>query len=226
MTIDDRLFAPAAVRPASLRASSHGSLSNRSRLHFRVLGTWLALAFATALTACGGPPPVDMPQIGFSGPPVLQLEAETPAEVVVDYRAPLTSPHIEHLYRIAPGQIARDWLRSRVALSGNGGEVRLTIHDASVIEKTVEGHGGLFGGGKMHRLVARLDVTLDYLAPDQAAASARATTEVVRDLKNGASERETEIAYFELLKELATAFDVEMKARITDAFRPVLHRPA
>ena len=96
-------------------------------------------------------------------------------------------------------------------------------------EDVVDARGALFGAfgkSKNRRLVGIIDATLDYVGPGGSAASVRATTRVERVLGGGASDRTREIEYFTLLEELARAFDVEMKLRIEEAFRPVFRQAA
>ncbi len=184
------------------------------------------LTMAVWLGGCAGPEIAEVPEIAFPGGPVVRLEAERPASLEDDYRPPLRAPHVEHLYRIAPAQIARTWLRERVALSGSGGTVRMTIHDASVVEEKLANGGGVLGffrNDPDRRLTARLDVTLTYVGWAGSAGSSRAVAEVSRTLMENADEAEVEAAYFQMMKRLSEAFDAEMRKRIDETYQRVLN---
>ncbi len=179
------------------------------------------LVLVAALGACGGPKRAEPPRIAFEDGPLLRLEAQRPVNVVELYRAPLSRPHVEHEFAIVPAQIANAWVRDRLALSGTGGEVKVTIHDASVIEEPVPVSTGLFAWLRddvNRRLTGKLDVQIDFIGVAGEAGSARAEVSATRSLREGDKPEKVQAIYFQMIRDLADGFDSEMARQIDRAF--------
>lgn len=177
-----------------------------------------------AVAACAGPGALAPPQIAFPNEALIRLEAEEPVEIVEQYRAPLRRPHVEHEFALVPAQIVETWAQERLDLSGNGGDARLTILDASVTLEPVPVRGGgfwPFRNAVNRRLIARLDVQFDYVGAAGRGASTRAAVELSRPVHEKTKGRDLEAVYFELMTDLAKAFDERMADRIRRAFQAV-----
>ncbi len=191
-----------------------------------VLSVMLIVA-ALAVTGCTPPPRMEPPRIAFSGPALLRLEAERPVAFVEAYRAPLTRPNVEHEYAIVPAQIVQAWARDRLELSGNGGNLRITIVDASVVQEIVPkavGVMGFFRKETDRRLNGRLEVQLDYVGVN--GGSVRAVVEMSRGIMEGTHPNEVERKYYDLMQDMAKAFDGEMTRQIQSGFGRVTRGPA
>ncbi len=175
-----------------------------------------------ALSACASRDRAEPPLLGFANGPIVRLEAERPVTVADDYRAPLQRPNVEHEYGVVPAQIANAWVRDRIALSGTGGAVKLTILDASVVLEPVPVSGGLFGLFRNEidrRLTGTLAVQLDYVGVAGRAASARASVTVTRTIREKADADEVEAIYFDMIRVMADGFDETMTQKIRQSFQ-------
>ncbi len=191
---------------------------------------FLFVLLLVPLAACATRPDrTPVPTIAFGSGELLTLEAETPVEIVEIYRAPLSRPNVEHEYGVVPAQIARAWVRDRVKLSGNGGAVRLTIHDASVVLETLPvktGVKGLFRDEVDRRLTGTLEVQFDFVGAGGASASTWAKVSLTRSVLESAHPNEVEAIYFDLIQEMARGFDEEMARQVRETFVTVTQGPA
>ncbi|MGF1457016.1 MAG: hypothetical protein ACFB6R_16745 [Alphaproteobacteria bacterium] len=179
------------------------------------------LLLCLVLGACTTAERAEPPLIRFSQGPIVRLEAERPVAVVDRYRAPLQAPHVEHEYRVVPAQIANAWIRDRIALSGTGGAVKLTIFDAGVVMEALPVSRGVFGWFRNEvdrRLTGTLEVQLDFVGVAGRAASTRATVSVTRGIRENADPEDVEGIYFDMIEALARGFDEEMSRQVREAF--------
>jgi len=186
---------------------------------FRMLSLVLV---ALLPAACASVPTPEVPDLAYTDQTPIALSADRRIEIVEEYRPPLSKPHVEHEFRVVPAQIARAWARDRLALSGSGGDVKLTIIDAGVVEEKLEGGGigGFLFGAPDRKLTATLRARLDYVGV-RGAASATATATVSREIPEGASLNEVEAIYFDMLRALKTEFDRALSEQVELRFRPV-----
>lgn len=193
------------------------------------LGRLASVLCVLVLSACASPELPEMPTISFDDTERFDLEARRNIEVVEMYRPPLSRPNVEHLYRLAPSQIARAWVRDRLRLSGSGGQVKVTIVDASVVEQQLPERTGFmsfFTDDPDRKLVARLEVRIDYEGDNGKVASASAVATAARTIMEGASINEAEEIYFKMLQDLARELDRTLSAQIYQHFTPIYRRPA
>ncbi len=187
------------------------------------------LSVAIGLSACGTTPPADVPVLSFKDGNAIRLNARPGIEIVDLYRPPLRPPHVEHQFSIVPSQIARIWVRDRLELAGGAGTVKLTIRDGAVTETAVPVKGGLFGMFRRdvaRRLTGRLEVQLDFAGVGSAGASTTAIVEATREILEDAERAEVEAVYYEMIRDLADAFDRELTRQIDETFGQVFRGAA
>ena len=125
-----------------------------------------AVAGIAALLAAGcaeTPPSKDFPPTTFSQYGPIKLDAAT-VEVVDQYTASSTPPHVELLFPTPPGEAVHSWTTDRLQPAGNQGSVKVVIKDASVVVTQLPptpGITGLFTIDQAQRYDGRLDVRVD-----------------------------------------------------------------
>jgi len=134
------------------------------------------------------------------------------------YKAPLAVPNVDHLFPIAPADALRRWVSGRVKSGSGGGDVRLVIVDASVIESKLaqaKGLTGAFTKEQSERYEARIEAVLEVrdsggTRQGFAQVSVKRSTTVRED----ANINERELAWFQLTEALMNDFDAQMEKNI------------
>lgn len=175
----------------------------------------LALLAPLALTACQVPSSINRnPVVTFQNVAPLQFDAAQ-VEFVDLYRPPLAPPNVEHLLQQTPASAARDWARARIAAVGPTGTVRVTVHDASIVEvklPTRRGVAGLFYNEQEIRYDAALEVSIEYVG--RAIGAGQARTRVIRTqtVPETLTVNERSQVFYTLLKGLTDDLDRELTA--------------
>lgn len=175
----------------------------------------LLLAAPVALAACQVPSSINQnPVVTFQNVSPLQFDAAQ-VEFVDAYPPPLTAPNVEHLLQQTPATAARDWARARIAAVGPTGTVRVTVHDASIVEvklPTRQGVAGLFYNEQEIRYDAALEVSIEYVG--RAIVAVQARTRVIRTqtVPETLTVNERSQVFYTLLKGLTDDLDRELTA--------------
>ncbi len=176
----------------------------------------LLLAAPLALAACQVPSSINRnPVVTFQNVSALRFDAAQ-VEFVDAYRPPLAAPNVEHLLQQTPAAAARDWARARVAAVGPTGTVRVTVHDASIVEvklPTRRGIAGLFYNEQEVRYYAALEVSIEYVG-GRAIGAGQARTRVIRTetVPETLTVNERSEVFYTLLKGLTDGLDLELPA--------------
>lgn len=141
-------------------------------------------------------------------------------EIVSEYRAPGTPPHVEHAMPDPPADAARRWARDRISGVGAADRGRFVVTDASVTEtrlKTNEGLVGMFTTEQGSRFDGRLAVRFDIVEMSGKIAG-RAEAEATRSvtLAENATLNERDKVLFELTEALMTDLNRSLEQAIRD----------
>ncbi len=85
-------------------------------------------------------------------------------DIVNEYRPPLRSPNVEHLFPMSPGRAAVRWAKDRLRPVGNVRKASFIVRHASVIETQLsleEGVRGAITTEQAHRYEARLSIIIE-----------------------------------------------------------------
>ncbi len=194
--------------------------TRRLFLERATIGVGLLLA-GGALVGCTDPPtgPV-FPRLGFSHRPPFLFRAGRVEEVRSEFSRTNAPPNVEHLMPLAPDRAAGQWAADRLQANGEGdAAVRFTVHEASVVEKTLRverGVGGLVKDEQAVSYYAQLEASVDLVDALTGVVLGSATAKVWRGqtLPESATANERDSLWFDLVEALMTAFDKTMSARI------------
>lgn len=191
------------------------------RLARRSLLIALPAAALVAASGCNSPEPsrARFADMTFEHRRDLRLEVFE-IEVRNEYRAPLSSPNVEHLFPITPEAAMRRWARDRLEATGTPGRrARFIIKDAKVIEEKLSRTGGIrgmFTRDQTERYTITLEAALEVIGSRGMLAEGFATARAVRARTVGESitVSQREHAWYELLEEAMRDLDVELERRI------------
>jgi hypothetical protein len=128
----------------------------------------------------------------------------------------MRAPNVEQEMPMPPARAARQWAFDRLQATGeNPYTLLMTIHDASVTEKSLgvqKGIEGAFNTEQAERYDANLDATVELIDPDSRVTLAQASAKVWRyvTLAEDASVNDREKAWFTLVEQLMDDFNARM----------------
>lgn len=171
--------------------------------------------FTAGLAACESDVRVQkLPELTFTHLGGLKLNVAR-LETTSKYKAPLKRPNVEHLFHAKPTNALKRWAKDTLAMAGQTGLARFTVHEASVIEEKLNmdsSISGLFTKQQSERYTAKVEATLeiyDALGKRRGYASANAVRSTT--IREDATLNERDKAWFTLVEELMNVFDLEMK---------------
>ena len=163
----------------------------------RVKNFLLSSAAVLVLAACQTAPPVtETPDLSFTNLPVINLNVAR-IEVVDNYRPSLNPPHVDHLFRQPPVQVAKQMIDRQLVANGSNGTLRITIDDASVIRRDLpvtEGIEGTFQNEPAEEYKARVALKFELL-DESATGNASVTSDRTKTLMEDASPADRDMAY-------------------------------
>jgi hypothetical protein len=182
----------------------------------------LAFALGGVLAACHTPPPrPTYPDIRFTGETPIRL-AVGAVDVRSDYKPTFQSPHVDHLFPVAPARAAENWAHDRLQAGGGAARARFTILDASVIETELpkkEGISAAFTKEASERYDATLAAKLE-IVDERGLALRTVTAKVTRSqsVLEGITPNERDQSWYDMTKALAADFDQQMAAQVSANF--------
>lgn len=202
---------------------NHNGCSRRAVLRGTAAVTGVLALTGGGLAGCTEPPPRPrFPRLGFSHLPPFLFRARRVEEVRSEYSRPNALPHVEHMMPLAPDRAVGQWAHDRLQANGDGdAAVRFTIHEASVVEKTLRierGVGGLVKDEQAVNYYAQLEASVELVDALTGVALGSATAKVWRSqtMPESATANERDVLWFDLVEALITAFDKTMSARIRE----------
>lgn len=180
------------------------------------------LLFCAALSLSGcamSPPAWDWPDLTFEQVRPLSIDVAK-IEVFNDFRPSGQPPHIEHLFKLAPGETARDLLGKQLRAAGLNDILRVTVEDASVFSAEGPAQGKLFGflpREETERWRAVMSVRfelVDEKAPDIVRARARITARRDKTIVSSASPAERDRVFFQMTENLSNDLAKNLKAAV------------
>lgn len=185
--------------------------------NIRILTSTMALALAATIAACAATTePPKYPEIRFQDKPPIALTVET-VELIDEYAPPLKLPNVEHEFPISPAEVASSWARDRLSAAGGSATARVSILEASVIEReleTTKGVAGLVKDEQAQQYDATLNVRIEVMADDGARAFTSVKIERSRTVPESVTLNEREQIYYEMSKALGQDLDREMEKAI------------
>lgn len=177
---------------------------------------------ALLLTGCTkpAPPGAQFAEITFQQYPRFNF-AVGRIEIVREYMAPATPPHVDHLSPVPPLQMAERWARDRLAATGGPGELRYVIKRASVIESQLPrttGIRGAFTNDQTQRYEAVVEVEIE-IRNERGYRDGIATgrAERRRSVAEDISLAERERVWFAMTEELGRDLNLELERGIQGA---------
>jgi hypothetical protein len=184
------------------------------RLKFLVL----TLLLPVALGACETPAPEQkLPGIGFTHLEALRLNVAD-IEVVSEFKAPLRSPNVDHLFPTTPEAALRQWAADRLQPAGKGDTARFRIIDASAIETRLKrdtGLKGTFTKEQSERYEVGVEGSVEILDSRgfrRGFASARASR--TRTVPEDITLNDREKVWFEMTEAVMNDFNAELERNI------------
>ncbi len=167
------------------------------------------LAFTLmALNACVMSPPTGgVPDMTFAQVQPIMVNAQR-LEIVDGYQSPMQAPNVEHLFKIPPASAARALVQKQVMAQGGENILRVTIENASVVERVLPVAGGF--QGMLTREPARqydgkFAIRFEMVspsAPDIVKAHARVTATRTTGVGENASPADRDRAFFTLTEKM------------------------
>ena len=179
-----------------------------------------AAAALPFLAACAEPPrPPEFPPISFAPRGTFRFAAQR-VEVAFEYQAPLSPPHVEHLFARTPEATLRLWAAERLAASGGGDRfVRFVVTDARVTETELprtQGIRGTFTSEPAQRYDARIECAVEIRQQRgnfrDGIASATATRQ--RSVLENISLNDRERVWYEMVRDMMRDVDAELHRQI------------
>jgi hypothetical protein len=178
----------------------------------------LAVAVALLLAGCAMTPSAQtLPELTYGHLRPINLGVWT-LEIVSDYSPTMAPPNVEHRMQTSPDKALRRWVTDRLILAGGVDYARLTILDASVVEKRLNTEGGLKGmfiNEQSERYQANLRVKLEIFGPG-GASRGFATADAARSITiaEDVSLNQREQVWFNLIEALMNDFNAEFEKNI------------
>lgn len=183
-------------------------------------GKILAAAAALLLAGCAMTPPAQiLPELTYVHLRPINLAVWT-LEIVSDYSPTMASPNVEQRMPTSPDKALRRWATDRLVIAGGADYARLTILDASVVEKrlqTESGLKGMFINQQSERYQANLEVKLEIFGAGGAPrgfATAEATRSIT--IAEDASLNQRKQVWFNLIEALMNDFNKEFENNIRE----------
>lgn len=170
------------------------------------------------LAGCASTPPGQtLPELTYGHLPPINLAAWT-LEIVSESSSATASGSVDARMPTSPEKALRRWATDRLSLSGGKDYARLTIIDASVVEKRLQIKGGLkgmFTNQQSERYQANLKVKLEMFGSDGALRSF-ATAEASRSITiaEDTSLNQREQVWLNLVEGLMNDFNKEFETNI------------
>jgi len=179
---------------------------------------FVLLSMIFTLAGCETPiPRRDFPEMTFTHLPPISLDVAR-IDVVQLFDPPLKPPHVEHEMPLQPHMAVSRWVSDRLKPTGSGGQAKVTIRDASVIEERLKSVGGIRGAfttEQSERYVGKIEVEIEAVGgKGLRAASAVARTQRSRTIAEDATLRQRESFWFEMTERMMRDFDRTFEAQI------------
>jgi hypothetical protein len=183
----------------------------------------LVAVVVLGLSACASanPPVNQLPPLTFADKPPFVLNVAR-IEIVSQYVAPSTAPHIELGLPVTPENAIRRWVQDRIQPRGTAGTLRVIIKNASATETPVPrdpNASNLFGDQATTKVDMEVAVTLQIL-DDRQFATAEVSGQASRgqtllsDLKLNERDR----ILYDMVGDVVNALGTELSPRISTAF--------
>jgi len=144
-------------------------------------------------------------------------------DMVMDYKAPMAAPNVEHLFPVPPATALRRWVDGRLKANGGDGVVRLIVTDASVVETMLplqKGLKGVFTKEQSERYQARIEATLEIRdGAGRRQGFVRVNVERTTTVREDANVNERDLARFRLTEKIMKDFDAEIEKNIRRTLR-------
>lgn len=189
----------------------------------KILALFFTLSLLVACASSDAPPaPQDM---SFKDQKPIAL-AVSDFQIIQDYKSPMASPNVEHLFPITPSKAVENWVKDRLTATGGQFLARVVVRDASVKETELpytKGWRGWFSTEEAARFDGSLSVMIEIVRPDgyvEAYVSAKSTQS--RTVLENASASDKDRAWYDLTRALANDIDRELTKQIGANFGPIL----
>ncbi len=184
----------------------------------------LSLGFLGACASDTPPSPRDM---SFANLPKINLYVSD-FQIVEEYKSPMQSPHVDHLFPVPPSRSVGMWAKDRLVAKGGPLLGRIIIRDASVKETELpiaKGWRGWFKTEESHRYDGTLSVMIEIVRPDgYVEAYVSAKSDRSRTVLEDASATEKDNVWHELAKDMIMDINAELEKQININFAPILMR--
>ena len=183
---------------------------------------FMVVAVGLSLAACAsGPPPSSaLPPVSFADQPPFVLDIAR-IEIVTNYAAPSSAPHIELTMPVNPENAIRRWVQDRLQPRGTAGTLRVIISDASATETTLpkDPNATVFNDEPQSKVDMSVAVALQLLDDRQfVVAEVTGKASSGQTLRSGLKLNEHDRLLYDMVIALVKSMDGEMSPRIRTAF--------
>ncbi len=182
----------------------------------------LLLPLLTLMACVEAPASHSYPPVRFQQSAPIGLNIQS-VELVKEYQSPFAPPHVEHQMPYSFEDMLRQWSTDRINTTGQGGRLELIIKEASIKEAPLpltKGIKGAFTKEQSERYDAKLLVAAKLYTADSHLFAAQAEVSVTksRTLREDATILQREQLFYDMGKEIMTAFDTEITRQIRQNF--------
>lgn len=179
---------------------------------------FLAFLAAWLLVGCTPDSPVDFPPLTFVRYQPIHIDVSN-IEIIDDYKSPLKSPYVEHLFPYSPAEAMRIWVKDRLRAVGGDKTLQVIIKDGSVVSVPITKNSQLqewIALNRDKRYDAKLDVELRIYGPNSALSLANVTVAATRSvtISEKATVSQRDFLYRQMIAELMETINAELEKNI------------
>jgi hypothetical protein len=178
-----------------------------------------------AITACRSTvvPPGFQP-ISFADKPPINLDVGR-IDVVRMYVPPGRPPNVEHLFPVDLSLQAERWARDRLRPVGVGGQARVIVKQASVVEVPLQRTTGVRGAlttDQSERYDATMEIEVEVVHADGRRGVVSSRTNQSRSVSESVSVQQRETVWYELTEKMIRELDVSLEGQMRDHLRSLI----
>lgn len=185
---------------------------------------WIAILGASLAACQTAVNPPGFQPVSFADKPLINLDVGR-VDVVRMYVPPGKAPNVEHLFPVDLMVSAERWARDRLRPVGVGGQARVIVKEASVVEVPLQRTSGVRGAlttDQSERYDGVMEIEIEVVHNDGRRGSVASRTNRSRTVPENVSLQERETVWYQMTETMMRELDAALERQMRDHLASLL----